>query len=1216
MHATGMPEYHLYRNDNDRSMGMRVFGCSNLCAVECWSADVSPIFHVLFSVLASNTFFSGNQDTVVMATSARHAEVTYVTMARHGMRPVVGFLLPDGETEVTADADFGTRDTQMDANAMSGVWIAERTFMLSFEYPRMIWRCTVDTNISVEVLQPSAGSLQVPFFRVGSAVLSYASTQGYALQACMPTCRRATADTSGYFAFGSAHLNYTRLRPCNDGTHYVDPSEWNSQPVHTCVSACWNSSQRPTQYAVVMRCKTADRVGIMSLTLPPQASVTFDEFRIWNDEAQNATVVVYAQCRGLQPSRVFVVDTARCRGTCAVHNQSRILLDGGVSVHFVVEARLPPTTWQVRVMMGGGRFWSTAVESLAPLGQWSQPHVFVHNLQEKQSIFVNVVRRVSYASLLHTVTTAEDEPTNVALDVLEVIPTLSDRAVLQVGDGRQILFTVIRIPSDADLARLSLLSFKAGHDVLNWRRLHAVAYLRSHDPTLVGCVYKLRVVEVDASLAPTWPAPELGCDVNLPGTGDMMTAKCHLEIPYGMANADSLVGMYVSSDDEIACALPHPDSLSLELPPFVAMQNCTEDAYLHAGTGECVSCESADKKCGVGFYAPACEALLPEGRRPNCSACPAVAHAVFLNTSRNCADWVCAGGWYKADDACVACTTHLVQVCGRTPGTNWSACSTRSNEQCRACDELVRPRYAVWTNQSTCAWRCQAGFFQTGGQCYACMSLGVLKVTLQFGGDRQPGTFYKFEPCNATQQARFTPCEQTYLGNGSYTADAAAFLQHCPAACAQDRLLHMVSLTYTDGDGLVWDAQQCVLCPHEALPIFPNGSLLPAGAFRMNRTCHAECLTAAGFHPGLARNTSAHATVCVHCPESKCGFGEYLRTENECSQCHACVSRLQNNSVFTSTGRVDAEGSCDESCSGGYFYDDSRDLCAPHSDRTCEAGIEYKENGTALHDSRCVICTDCSGTRQRVACSAHADAQCESCGALVWWTSYWSGVDCSLQCKPSFTKLFSPAERCQQCSKCPDGSSRALAPANCSHCLACEPPKPESAVYVEECTWTCFDFHSLVETNGTSACVYNAAWRTSDVAPVARMAQQLVCDNGFRLENYACTACETPAGLPSTTLGAEWVWTPGACAWECMPERNHFINKTTRNNACLLLGDYKAAVLRRREETHVVQTPTRVNFTAVALVAAVLLLCVLSCGAMGVGGPTAETGYSQVPFEN
>ena len=1214
MHATGSSKYYLSRNDNAGRYQLKFQLCSDLCAAECLSDEASPSFKLPFSAKAGNTFFSGDADHVVMATSARKDQVTYVTMARNGMRPVTAYMMHDDEMNATADGDFATRDAVVDENTMSGAWVAENTFILSFEYPRMIWRCTIAANITVEVLQPRAGAPGMPFFRVGSAVLSYASSERYALQACMPTCRPATTDTSGFFAFGPARLNYTRIRMCDDGRHYVDPSEWTSQPVHTCVSACWNNSYRPAQYAVAVRCKTADRVSIMSLTVPPQGTVTFDEFRLRNAEAENATVVVYAQCRGLQPSHVFVVDNTWCAGTCAISNQSSILLNGGVSVQFVVEARLPPTAWQVRVMLGGSPFWSAAVEARASYGRWSQPHVFVHNLQERASVLVHVQRGVGYASLLHAVTGGEDAPTNVALDVLEVVPTLSERAVLQGGDGRAILLTAVRIPSDADLALLALDAFKAGHDVLNWRRLHAVAYLRSRDAALEGCVYKLRVVELDASLAPSWPGPALGCDLRVPGAADTMTARCHLEIPVAMADAGGLVGVALSSDG--TCALPHPDSLSLELPPFVALQNCTQDAYLHADTGTCVSCESSEKKCGVGFYAPACEALLPVGRQPNCSACEAVANAVFLNTSRNCDDWVCSDRFFKADDVCVACTTNLSHVCGRTAGLTWSACSTTRNEVCSACDEVIRPRYAGWTNSSQCSWRCQAGYFESGGQCYACMSLEVLKVTLQLGGAREAGTFYKFEPCSGTQQARASPCVQTYLGNGSYTADAASFLQHCPAACAQNRLLHLVSSSYADSGGLVWDAHQCVLCAHEDLPTFPNRSLLPDGAFRMNRTCYATCLSAAGFYPAAARNgTDAHATACVHCPDSTCAIGEHLSTEDDCTQCRACVSRLQNNSVFTTTGRVDAPGSCTETCASTYFYEGASDECKPHSDQTCIAGLEYHENGTAFRDARCAVCTDCTGMRARVACSANADAECESCGAYVWWSSYWSGVDCQLTCKSSFTKLFSPTERCQRCSQCPDGSRRPAAPANCSHCLACEAPKPESAVYTEECSWKCFDFHTEVRANGAVDCVYTPGWLTSDVAPLARAVREVVCDNGFQLVDYACTQCETPAGLSDLTLGEEWMWASGNCVWECMPEKIHFINKTTQKNACMTLAEYSASVLRRRgTETPV--APAHVNIGLVLLVAGLLLLCVLSCGAMSLNAPTERGGYSRVGLAN
>ena len=1220
MHASVVPEYYLSRNDNGGSIVMKAFRCSNVCALQCTSDEVSRRIELSFSVTAANTFFSGNKQIVVLATSARNADagVTYVFMARQGV--VSKYTLQDRGSNVTEDRDWTPDGRKMRENAMSGAWIAETTFVLSFEDPRMIWQCTVDySSITVNVLKPTVGSPQLPFFRVGSALLSYTSSTLYTLQTWMPACKIETTDTSAYFAFGSAHLNYTRLRPCGDGIHYIDPPEWTSAPVHTCASSCWNSALLPTEYQVAMRCKTPDRVSIMSLTLPTQGSVTFDEFGITNTAAGNETVVVYTQCRGLQPSRVFVAGGTRCAGVCEIRNSSRILLAGGVSITFVVETKMQPTSWQLQAMLGGSVFWSSAVESLASHGQWSQPHVFVHNIHEKQPIFVNVVRTVRYESLVDTLTEAEDTETNVALDVLEVIPTLSERAVFQVWNNRTLLFTVLRLPSDDDLALLSLQAFKAGHDVLNWRRLHAVAYIRSRDATLAGCVYDLRLIEVDASFVPSWPGPELGCAVQLPGVMEIMTAQCHLEIPYAMANTVGLVGMYVSSADGQACPLPHPESLSLELAPFVALQNCTQDAYLHAGTGKCVSCESSDKKCGVGFYAPACEALLPASRPVNCSACPAVANSVFLPTSANCDDWTCLGGFYNSDGTCIACTSDLVHVCGRTAGLNWSACTTIRNEDCRACDDLRRPRYADWTNHSTCSWRCRDAYFESDGQCYACMSLDMLKVVLEFGGDRSADTFYKFEPCNASHQSRFTPCVQSYLGNGAYTADAAAFLQHCPARCAEDHLVHLVATSYSDSDGLVWDARQCVLCAQDDLPTFPNGSMLPAHAFSMNLTCHAACLPAQGFY--AARNRTR--ARCVHCPDTKCAVGEYLSTSDDCSDCRQCASRLRENVVFTSSGRVDAELSCAETCEHGYFYEGSRDTCLPHANKTCTLGLEYKVNGTAFADTRCVICTDCLGKRERRACSAHEDAECDSCGELVWWNSHWSGVDCHLECKPSFTKLFGP-ERCQQCSMCPEGSSRPPAAANCSHCLACEPPKPESASYLQECTWRCPDFYSLVQTNGISQCLYAPGWITSDSVAVEPPATELVCAKGFRLENFACTQCDTPAGLSNATLGDTWFWVTGGCAWECTPERSHFTDATTKTHSCLSVPAYRQAVLRQvawrkvKSETGETNassgdTNTSQNTTAaiqesggngsVALVlfsTGCALLCVLSCFSLRV----------------
>jgi hypothetical protein len=55
------------------------------------------------------------------------------------------------------------------------------------------------------------------------------------------------------------------------------------------------------------------------------------------------------------------------------------------------------------------------------------------------------------------------------------------------------------------------------------------------------------------------------------------------------------------------------------------------------------------------------------------------------------------------------------------------------------------------------------------------------------------------------------------------------------------------------------------------------------------------------------------------------------------------------------------------------------------------------------------------------------------------------------------------------------------------------------------------------------------------------------------------------------------------------------------------MAEYRAAVLTRRAETPAVPA-AHVNITLVVLVTAALLVCVLSCGAMGVSNPPAEKG--------
>ena len=1184
MHADGAPSYYLFENTNNRlngheSMVLREWQCTDLCDPHCVYEEVSPYFMNAFPITANNTFYSGNGAVVVMATSGRRLSVTYVILARYDIllrqiTDVLRYTMNDGDTEPTV---FDFQDTAtISPNPLSGVWLTNDTFFLSFIDQEMIWKFTLQQSSipSIQIVKSDTTLPTMYFFSIGYALLSYTNRREYVLQSCMSGCSRSTKDKSVYFAFGEQTLNYTRLQMCADGQQYVDPTELTKPPVHTCGYACMQGVQTPMLFGVDMRCKTADRFGVMSLTLPPQGHVIFNEFSIHNDGMENTTVVVYTECQGVLISRVFVAARNQCEALCEIGNQSRISFTGGASVSFVVESRTRPTAWQVQVMLTGSVFWTRAVASMPSFGQWSQPHAFLNSIHEKQPIFVSVIRSASYESLSAKLT-EENEKTQVALDVLEVIPTLSEHGVRQIMFNRTMTFTTLRIPTDDDLARLQLSSFKMGHDMLNWRRLHAMAYIRTGDVALAGCTYKVRLVEIDATFAPMWPGPSVGCAMSLPGPMEIMVAQCHVEIPYAMANTQGLVGVYTTSDNEETCPVPLADAVSVELPPFIALQQCTQDAYLHADTGKCVSCESSEKKCTVGFYAPACEALLPAGRQPNCSVCDVTANAVFLNTSVNCEDWVCGDGFYQLDETCIPCTTGLFDTCRRTAGLRWYGCTSIRNEECGPCDELLRPRDAEWTNRSNCSWTCKSGYFQTDARCERCTPLSTLKVILELDNHRQQGTFYKFESCNVSRQARFTACEPSYVRNGTYTADGSAFYTDCAVTCDEHELVHLVSTSYTDGSGGVWASQQCVVCPPESMPKFPDGSALPRSAFHMNLTCHASCAQSTNFYGAQQRNsTAAHFTSCVYCPPAKCAVGMYLRTSDECVECHACASRLGNNSVFTSVGSVDEDWSCEERCADGHFFDGSRDVCVPHSDQQCKDGLEYKVNGTAFQDETCAICTDCTGMRQVSACSVHADATCTDCGKNDWWNSYWRATECELACKETYTKLFEPA-RCQHCSLCGDGSIRATEPHNCSHCIACQTPKPANARYLQECTWQCFEFHTLVTTSNGSECVYTENWQTSDWVAAPEAPLEVVCAVGYRLENFACLGCDTPLGLSNATMDEQWFWTPGDCTWSCMPDRTHLINNTngTETHSCVTWETYRLATLVKRARRFTAPAP-------------------------------------------
>jgi hypothetical protein len=195
--------------------------------------------------------------------------------------------------------------------------------------------------------------------------------------------------------------------------------------------------------------------------------------------------------------------------------------------------------------------------------------------------------------------------------------------------------------------------------------------------------------------------------------GASSVGRCHLEVPFAMANSGGVVGLLVQG----SCALPPPDSVTVELTPFTSMSECPEYQYLDADTGKCASCELQKAVCGPGFYAAGYEAMFWQGDLVACLPCPIPPRALFTNKSVTCSDWLCQASFYRAASLCLNCTADLRPVCKRTAGLMWAQCAGVFTEQCEAGPLSGLPRNAEWTNSSECAWRCQKAYFNNNGVC-------------------------------------------------------------------------------------------------------------------------------------------------------------------------------------------------------------------------------------------------------------------------------------------------------------------------------------------------------------------------------------------------------------------------------------------------------------------------------------------------------------------
>ena len=1194
MLATGNPLYFLSRVDaqTQSNMMLRQYTCGNVLIMTytfCESVDL-PV--QLFSgnipaLETQNTLLHARGDKLLFVTSTQSPSAGTVLMAVLVSSQNITRNITRKSAALTTEARDIVYPNNGNPHRISGCWVSDSVYLIGLEEKQQIWRLAAETTIALTLLPPVQSMFSYSFVALGGAVMTR-TLAGYTLTSCMTGCSVSTTDTTTYFAFGNDTLTYKRLLPCRDYTvSHVNPLTLQKAPAETCAVAEFNRSTYSMQYALSVKCKQSSGVVSMSLSLEVGSVVRItatDTSTLYTANASQA-VFMYAQCASMAVQYIEVFDHLACAEGCVLHLVGLVQITGKVRVNYVLHSVLRPRDSMIFTLLRSSTYAPPHPQVPTSYDSWTQHSAFTHSMVDLQRIQVNVMRR---AKALY----ALSESTHVALDVLQVVPTLNLQAVLHVlPTSESVLLTLVHIPSDYDLTQLALLdSTVRGNEIYGWKRLHAAAFLRSTDVSLRDCVYDLRFVSVDDQFMPRESSSKVGCRMRVQAEGAKSVGRCHIEVPFAMANSVRVVGLILSQG---TCGLPPADSVTVELNPFTSLSECPEHQYLDADTAACASCEVQQVVCLPGFYAAGCEAMLWQSNLVACLPCPIPPHAVFTNMSVKCSDWVCEPSFFRSDSLCLNCSTSLRNVCVKTPGRMWAPCTGFLNERCMDCPLSLLPRNAEWTNTSECAWKCRASYFNNNGICESCLSLKILKSVLSIQGTRTPGQFYKFRPCTETRQAEFSTCQFQQRLNVTYTGDATEFSNDCPVRCAE--YLHAVDTTLLDTENATWKATRCIQCPVSSQPTYVNGSLVPRSAYDMDESCLATCRGASEHYTVEARGNGT-GIQCAYCPVGRCAAGQYSATEDGCMSCRNCSSHLLGAFIFEREGLVNSNTSCQEVCAPGHYLSDDGIQCLPHTDVQCVPG-EFKVNGTARTDARCDECTDCTGYRQVRACSLTQDAQCESCGPLVWWNSFWNGTECELACRPAYTKLYMPKARCQRCSVCPNGFERVYRPANCSDCKACTPPKPEHAEYISQCAWKCEKYHilRLDDVTGSPQCVYSVDWSTNVPAPPPRRQYNISCTKGQKLtDELLCTDCLAPSGLNQSLLNIAWMWTDVGCAWQCVPGLMHVINATSQENSCLTRSQYLALVVSR--PVHHTPSLKSFGYRTLLLVIVPITLVLLFCG--------------------
>ena len=572
----------------------------------------------------------------------------------------------------------------------------------------------------------------------------------------------------------------------------------------------------------------------------------------------------------------------------------------------------------------------------------------------------------------------------------------------------------------------------------------------------------------------------------------------------------------------------------------------------------CKACTTA--VCSTGQYRGACGAE-SDGACLPCTAKPANSNFVGAGSPYNtnsCA-WACASGFFQSAGTCAACTSTPCSI-----GQYRSACSASADGKCVPCTNPI-PANAAYSSAgnpydaNTCAWVCNAGYFNGGGVCQPC-STAACPAGQYRGRCTQTGD----GPCLACTSK---PASSNFVGPGSpYNTDSCpwgcvAGYYTTGAACASCTTSACGVGFFRTACGVAADSK-CTPCTN---PIPANAAYSAASSPYDSNNCAWAC------NPGYFRSGAA----CQPCTQTQCPVGQYraVCTPAQDGACAPCTSWEPEHAEFVSAGSYGVN-KCDWSCVAGYFRRDT--TCQPCTVGSCPTG-QYRTPCAAAADSACAACTNlppngvftsagnpgapascqtscaagyvrqadgscklcdsstCQVGQYRGACTVAADGQCGPCtngpaNSVYTGPGQPYGTNtCAWACKSGF---YQSAGACVACStaSCPVGQYRGACAANAdAPCVVCT-VKPSSSAFTsagapyntDTCTWACNPGYYRSGTTCT-AC-------TTAACPVGQY--RGACTATGDAPCVACTkapanAAYTSAGSPANTDSCAWAYKSG-----------------------------------------------------------------------------------------